>query len=213
MYGTSYLRNDAGQYVVTANGAFIADNTLRKLGNYNPDFQVGFTNRLAYRNFNLGAPARLAARRGDRESYAGAGGLLRPAQATEIVRPRESSSRASSTSARPRRPTTSRTPRPSRAEDYYITFYNREHEENNTLDATFVKLREVRLGYDFSTRQLPWLQDASVALIGRNLAMWSPIKLFDPEQFAAQGQGFVRGVEDMCYPTPRSIGLSLSANF
>ncbi len=213
MYGTGYLRNEAGQYVVNARGAFIADNTLRKLGNYNPDFQVGFTNRLAYRNFNLSAlvdwrqGGEVVSRTQALAGYSGQLAITADRPAGGILVPGVMN--FGTAEAPNYRPNTT----PISAEDYYISYYNREHEEHNTLDATFVKLREVRLGYDFGTARLPWLQDASVALIGRNLAMWSPIKLFDPEQFAAQGQGFVRGVEDMSYPTPRSVGLSLSANF
>ncbi len=213
MYGTSYLTNDAGQFVVNANGAFIADNTLRKLGNYNPDFQVGFTNTLAYRNFSLSAlvdwrqGGSIVSRTQALAGYSGQLKLTENRPVEGIIIPGVVN--VGTAEAPDYQPNTTAIS----AENYYISYYNREHEVNNTLDATFVKLREVRLGYDFKSGRLPWLENASVALIGRNLAMWSPIKLFDPEQFAAQGQGFVRGVEDMSYPTPRSVGLSLSANF
>ncbi len=213
MYGTSYLRNEAGQYVLTPAGGFIADNTLKKIGNYNPDFQVGFRNTLTWKMLTLSALVDW--RQGGQvvsrtQALAGYSGQLaitenRPAEGFIIpgvvnVGTKEAPNFQPNTKA-------------ISAEDYYITYYNREHEEHNTLNATFVKLRELRLGMDLASARLPWLQNANVALVGRNLAMWSPIKLFDPEQFAAQGQGFVRGVEDMSYPTPRSIGINLSASF
>jgi hypothetical protein len=38
IYGTGYTKNENGDFVLDANGNYIADNTLRKIGNYNPDF-------------------------------------------------------------------------------------------------------------------------------------------------------------------------------
>ena len=72
----------------------------------------------------------------------------------------------------------------------------------------------MRLGYSLDALNVNWLNNFEVALIGRNLAAWSPgIRHFDPEQFAVQGDRFVRGVEDLSYPTPRSVGFSINAKF
>lgn len=54
MYGTGYKKTSDGQYIVDASGNFIMDNTLKKLGNYNADFNLGFTNSFSYRNWRLG---------------------------------------------------------------------------------------------------------------------------------------------------------------
>lgn len=214
MYGTGYLRNDEGQYIVNSDGEFIADNTLRKLGNYTPDFQVGLSNTLRYNQLSLSflvdwrqggelvsRTQALGAYSGqlDESSFRPAEGILIPG----VVN-------TGTAEAPVYEPNTTRIS----AEDYYITYYNREHEEHNTLDATFVKLRELRLGYSLDAININWLNNFEFALIGRNLAAWSPgIRHFDPEQFAVQGNRFVRGVEDMSYPTPRSIGFSINAKF
>jgi hypothetical protein len=104
------------------------------------------------------------------------------------------------------------------AESYYRSFYNRNHEENNVYDASFLKLREVSLTYRLGQDQLEntflrGLGSFSVSLIGRNLYAWSAIPHFDPEQFAIQGQNIVFGVEDMTYPSARSFGLNLGLEF
>jgi hypothetical protein len=52
-----------------------------------------------------------------------------------------------------------------------------------------------------------------VSLIGRNLYAFSGIPHFDPEQLAVQGNGFIRGVEDISYATSRSFGLILNLDF
>ncbi|HEY9117608.1 MAG TPA: SusC/RagA family TonB-linked outer membrane protein, partial [Roseivirga sp.] len=53
MYGTGYLRNEDGRFIVGSNGLYIADNTLKKIGNYNPDFILGFNNDIQYNNWNF----------------------------------------------------------------------------------------------------------------------------------------------------------------
>jgi len=100
------------------------------------------------------------------------------------------------------------------AESFYRQFYDRNHEENNTYDASFLKLRQFSVGYTFD--KLKFLQqDASLrlSLIGRNLFAITENPHFDPEQLAVQGQGFISGVEDMSYATTRSIGFKAGFNF
>jgi hypothetical protein len=78
-------------------------------------------------------------------------------------------------------------------------------------DATYVKLREVRLGYQIPTRFMSrfGFSGADIALIGRNLFLWAPnIDNIDPE--TAFDASNVQGIEFGQYPSARSFGLSLS---
>ena len=52
MYGTGYLKNENGEVVINGNGQYIVNNDLQLLGNYNPDFIVGWNNELSYKNWN-----------------------------------------------------------------------------------------------------------------------------------------------------------------
>jgi hypothetical protein len=103
------------------------------------------------------------------------------------------------------------------AESYYRQYYDRNHEENNTYDASYAKLRELSLGYTFNGKsELGFLGNGrtlSVALVGRNLYAISKIPHFDPEQLAVQNGRFLSGVEDMSYPTARMFGFKLGYNF
>ena len=104
------------------------------------------------------------------------------------------------------------------AESFYRQFYDRNHEENNVYNASYLKLRELSISYNFDNRKLSnsflkGIENINIALVGRNLFAISEIPHFDPEQFAVQGNNFIRGVEDMSYPTTRSIGLKLGVNF
>jgi hypothetical protein len=97
-------------------------------------------------------------------------------------------------------------------ESYYRQYYDRNHEENNIYNASYLKLRQFSIGYDFPKFMNSEAQ-LSIALIGRNLWAWSEIPHFDPEQLAVQGDQFVSGVEDMSYASSRSYGIKISLNF
>jgi hypothetical protein len=80
--------------------------------------------------------------------------------------------------------------------------------EPYVYDGGYVKLREVRFGFDFPTR---WAQkfgarQLSLAVTGRNLAMWKDVPNIDPE-FAFNATNF-QGFEYAIPSNPKSIGLS-----
>ncbi|MEM8525652.1 MAG: SusC/RagA family TonB-linked outer membrane protein [Bacteroidota bacterium] len=207
IYGTGYLKDDEGDFVLTADGNFIPDNNLQKLGNYNPDFILGFNNQFRYKNWN--ASFLIDWRQGGilvsrTLALAGVGGQLietedRPEGgiiAEGVVNV-----------GTDKEPQYERNTTAISAERYYRQFYDRNHEENNVYDASYLKLRELSIGYTFPNQKF------NVALIGRNLFAISEIPHFDPEQLAVQGNGFVSGVEDMSYATTRSFGVKLGVNF
>ncbi|MEM1319703.1 MAG: SusC/RagA family TonB-linked outer membrane protein [Bacteroidota bacterium] len=217
LYGTGYLRNENGDFVIDDNGRYIVDNTLKKLGNYNPDFTLGFSNQFSYGNWNLSflidwrQGGELISRT---LSLAAVGGQLietenRPeagiiAEGVVNVETPENPVWQPNTTA-------------VSAESFYRQFYDRNHEENNVYDASYVKLRQFSVGYTFEGQRAEGLLQSgrtlSLALIGRNLLAFSAIPHFDPEQLAVQGQRFVSGVEDMSYATTRSFGVKIGYGF
>ncbi|WP_411029421.1 SusC/RagA family TonB-linked outer membrane protein [Spongiimicrobium sp. 3-5] len=218
LYGTGYLRNENGDFVLTDEGRYIPDNTLRKLGNNNPDFMLGFNNQFRYKNWDLGflfdwrQGGIIVSRT---RALGNVGGQL----AETANRPEEGIVPNGvvnvDTSENPvyQQNTVAVT-----AESFYRQFYDRNHEENNVYDASFLKLRQFSIGYTFnlSPENFRFLNsDATIrlSLIGRNLFAITENPHFDPEQFAVQGQSFVGGVEDMSYATTRSIGLKAGFNF
>jgi len=217
IYGTGYLKNEDGDFVLDTEGRYIVDNTLKKLGNYNPDFILGFNNQFSYKNFNLGFL--IDWRQGGiivsrTLSLGGVAGQLeetadRPsegiiADGVVNVGTADNPQYVENTTA-------------VSAESYYRQFYDRNHEENNVYNATYVKLREFTVGYTFRPKadQGFWknVKSLRVSLIGRNLLAFSEIPHFDPEQLAVQGSQFVSGVEDMSYATTRSFGVKIGLNF
>lgn len=214
LYGTGYLKNENGDFILTDEGRYIPDNELQKLGNYNPDFMLGFTNQFNYKNWNMGflfdwrQGGIIVSRT---KALGNVGGQL----AETAFRPEggivpEGVVNTGTADNPVYTPNTLAVT----AESYYRQFYDRNHEENNTYDASFLKLRQVSVGYTFDNLSL-FNQDAtlSLSLIGKNLFAITENPHFDPEQLAVQGQGFISGVEDMSYATTRSIGFKAGFNF
>src|SRR5690606_18940995 len=95
---------------------------------------------------------------------------------------------------------------------YYSDYYRRANIETNSLDASYLKLREVRLQYTFPrevTERLR-LNGLSVALYGRDLLLISKFPIFDPETAALNGSSIMPGVEMGQLPTPRTFGFNLN---
>jgi TonB-linked SusC/RagA family outer membrane protein len=216
-YGTGYLKNENGDFILTDDGRYIADNNLQKLGNYNPDFMLGWNNQFSYGNWNLSflfdwrqggeivSRTRALGNVGGQlaeTAFRPDGGII--AQGVVNTGTADNPNYVTNTTA-------------VTAESYYRQFYDRNHEENNIYDASYLKLRQFSVGYTFKLNDgffgLKEGVDVNLSLVGRNLFAITENPHFDPEQLAVQGQSFVSGVEDMSYATTRSIGFKAGFNF
>lgn len=216
IYGTGFEKVN-GQ-VVFENGLPVPDNELRLLGNYNPDYIAGIGNTFSYKNMNLSFLFEY--RKGGvvvsrMFSIATTGGNLdhtvEGRNATDpvgeivgegVMFDAETNSYVPNTVA-------------IAPQDYFVNFYKREHEESSTFDATFLKLREVKLGYVVpeSFFRDSFIQGVSIAIVGRNLALLTDQHHFDPETLTYEGEQSVTGVEEMSYPSTRSFGFNININF
>jgi len=100
------------------------------------------------------------------------------------------------------------------ARDYYKRYYD-HNSEAQLIDRTFLKLREVKIGYTFNKlvlKNLP-VQSITISFVGRNLALWTENKHFDPEVGTSTGGGLVGGFESLSIPSTKSYGLNLNVNF
>lgn len=95
---------------------------------------------------------------------------------------------------------------------YFHQFYNAGIADPYIHDLTFVKLREVSLGYNISSDKLGFLSNAvkgiTVSLVARNpWLIYSASKNFDPSEISG-----VYG-EDGQLPSVRSLGFNVKFNF
>ena len=102
------------------------------------------------------------------------------------------------------------------AQSYYNTVVGRRIYEEWLFDASYIKLREVRLGYTLGKNILGKLPFSSVniALIARNPAMlWQKApKGLDPSELSTGGQS-ISWFESGQANTVRSYGINLNLNF
>jgi hypothetical protein len=98
------------------------------------------------------------------------------------------------------------------ASQYYKTLNN--FDEAWIYSSSFIKLREVKLGYDLPSR---WLQpvgfvSANISLVGRNLwIIHKKVPNVDPETAFNTGNG--QGLEDLSLPGTRSYGINVNFKF
>ena len=215
-----------------ASGFPVRDPNLRRLGNYNPDWQAGIYNTFTYKGFNLGFlfDARVGGvvmsrtlliggtsgmmaetAQFDRESGTYIGGTTRVDGVSELDRPgvKEVKDAEGNVTGY----TTNDTQLSAR--DFYWSHFNRGNEQVGMYDASFLKLREVKLGYRFpkSVASKIGAQSLSISLVGRNLLLWTENPHFDPEVFSFNSNTIVPGVEDMATPSSRSYGVNLNVTF
>lgn len=92
--------------------------------------------------------------------------------------------------------------------------YARGNNAQHVHDASFVKLREARLGYSFSDAQLDNLPftAATLSFVGRNLWIISKnIPYSDPE--AGLSAGNIQGNQSGAYPMVNEMGINLKLQF
>ena len=82
----------------------------------------------------------------------------------------------------------------------------------SVFDASYVKLREIKVGYTFKNSPKLPIKDINVSVVGRNLAILSAtIPHIDPETSFSSGN--VQGLEYGQLPSAKSMGFSVSCKF
>jgi hypothetical protein len=81
--------------------------------------------------------------------------------------------------------------------------------EPYVYDASYTKLREVRVGFDIpqSWANSARVQGISLAFTGRNLALWTKVPNIDPE--FAYSSGNFQGIEYALPGNTRSFGFNV----
>ncbi|MEO6177049.1 MAG: SusC/RagA family TonB-linked outer membrane protein [Flavobacterium circumlabens] len=240
LYGTAYQRDANGNIVVGANGLPKADPTKRVLGHYTPDYLAGVTNTLTYKNLELSflvdasvggeifsgtnrtgtytgvlaqtLPGRDAAN-GGLNYYIATNGTTSTktlvsggnAPAGAVIYDDGMIFKGVYADGTPNTSVLS-------AQEYYKASYNIS--EAYIYSSTFVKLREVKLAYNFNkkfARKLGF-DGASITAVGRNLLfIYKDAPNIDPE--TAFNTGNAQGLESLALPTTRNFSLNVNLKF
>jgi hypothetical protein len=205
LWGGDLLRNAQGR-LLTHNGIPVQTDTFVYLGSIQPNWTGGWNNQVTYRGVTLSAL--LDIRRGGKimsyTNYVGAySGVLKETLRGREVDWDDPGIVVDGVDDVTGQPNTVRLT----AEEYWQSLFGATGAF--VYDASYVKLREVRLGFDLPQRYAGVLkaQSVSLALTARNLALWTDVPNVDPE-FAYSSNNF-QGVEYGLPANPRSIGVSL----
>ena len=191
-------KGEDGKLIEGKSGLYEIDRSQRiKIGSSNPDFTLGWSNTLNYKNFSLsfllngrfggivnsGTQAVLDAygvskRSGDARD---AGGVLYQGERYD-------------------------------AQKFYQTIGGEGLMAYYTYDATNVRLQELSLGYSLPKNLLFWgVKGLKVALTGRNLLMIYNKAPFDPQVTASTGT--YTGTEFFMVPSQRTLGFNVKVEF
>jgi outer membrane receptor protein involved in Fe transport len=204
--GYKYARDESGNILVE-DGYPVRDSDLSVLGNIQPNWTGGWGNQITFGNFSLNTL--LDIKRGGQlysvtNMFGEYAGVL-----SNTVHGRENDWNdpgvvVKGTDVATGQPnTTSIT-----SEEYYHGLF--AYTEEYVYDASYVKLRELRVSYNLPgnwARKFFGARAASIALTGRNLKMWTKVPNIDPE-FAYSSRND-QGIEVNMSPNPRSIGFNL----
>ncbi|MEN7546894.1 SusC/RagA family TonB-linked outer membrane protein [Rapidithrix thailandica] len=222
LIGTNFVYKD-GKPVVGSDGYYLQSEELEVLGNYNPDWRAGLYNKFSYKGLHLSA---LIDIRQGGEFFSlthywgmGTGVLEETAGLNDLGNPKRDPVTNDANSGgvivpgvtENGDPNTKRVP--VTAWDG-ATYYNNNPHANSVFDASYVKLREVSIGYTLPARLLEKLpfQNVTFAVTGRNLAiLHRNFEHIDPEM--TYGSGNVQGLDTGSLPTTRSYGFNLKFNF
>jgi len=239
LYGTAYTRNASGQIVIDANGTPVFNTTKRYLGKFTPNWLGSINNSFSYKGINLSVlvdarfggsiysntnrtgtytgvlastlPGRGAANGGLSYYYPGNNTSAAAVQVTGTAPAGVTvyndgmifkGVKADGS------PNTTIIP----AQSYYKGFTNID--EAFVYDASYIKLREVKLGYSLPAKWVNKIgfQGATFSVVGRNLwIIHKNAPNIDPETAFNAGNG--QGLEDLTLPTVRNIGFNVNLKF
>jgi TonB-linked SusC/RagA family outer membrane protein len=241
LFGTSYVLDASGQKVIGDDGIPAFNSTNKYLGKYTPDWLGSINNSFSYKGINLSflVDARIG---GSVYSGTNATGTYTGVLASTL--PGRGSTNGGLNYYYPGNdnkkaavPITAGTNAPGGAtvyddgiiakgvktdgtanntivpaSSYYKSLYNID--EAFVYSASYVKLREVKIGYTFPSQWVKGigLQSATVSLVGRNLwIIHKNVPNIDPETAFNTGNG--QGLEDLALPTVRNIGFNINLKF
>ncbi len=100
-------------------------------------------------------------------------------------------------------------------EKYNKETYRIANVETNSFDASYLKLRNVRLDFQLPDKWLrhTFVGKASVGVYASNLLCLTSYPMFDPEQVSLDGNNMVTGIEVGTLPSTRTFGVNAKIAF
>jgi TonB-linked SusC/RagA family outer membrane protein len=219
LFGYVWKKDEAsGKYIVNANGLPVVE-IDQKVGNYNPDCQIGWHNSFTWKGITLSVL--LDARIGG-EIISGTDSYLASFGTGEFTEKYRNGGWVLDAVYENGAPNTTAIT----AEQFWTTVSQSRNAWADffTYDATNVRIRELSLSYNFRLKDNWFIKSAQVALTGRNLLLLyrgkSKLDIpgigkrtipVDPE--SAMSAGAFQGIEVGLLPMTRTFGLNVKLSF
>ncbi len=218
--GITQLRDASGNLVYDADGAPLTDGSYNIIGNGVPDFTGGLNNSLTWKNLNLnflidfksggdiysGTNVRMTQAGFHKQTLLGREGEA-PLAITGVIQD------GVDPNGDPIYKPLTKTLTPGEAQNYWSNLGNRAA-ERFIYDASFIKLRQVVIGYTFPRKlfgKAP-IQNVMFSFVGRNLAtLHKNTDNIDPEATYTSSNG--QGLDYFGMPATRSFGFNLRVTF
>lgn len=210
LWGFGLVRNDEGQVVFNANtGLAVRPTEIQKIGNAYADWRGGFQNEFSYKNWRMSVL--IDGQYGGIVYSQTHHKMSEQGKLKHTLHGRETMTVIGDGVVQNADGSYSPNTTPVAIQTWYADYYRRANVETNSFDASFLKLREVRLEYALprSLTTKISVSGASIALFGRDLAMISNFPMFDPETAALNGATIMPGVEMGQMPSTRTWGVNL----
>ncbi|MGO2103356.1 MAG: SusC/RagA family TonB-linked outer membrane protein [Psychroflexus halocasei] len=214
LYGRAYLRSPEGKVIYDNNGVPQMTDGIVKIGNTQPKWVAGFINSFQYKNLRLNVV--IDGKYGGKIYSHTHHKLTQQGKLSHTLKGRKSGELIGVGVVDNGDGSYSPNTTPLAIADYYNLHYPLANTEANSFDASFVKLREVTLEYAFSPKILDntFLNELSLSIYGRNLAVISDFPIYDPEVAGlAGGTSMHPGVEVGQMPVATEFGMNVKIGF
>ena len=213
IYGSNFVRSPEGKIVYSADGFPARPTEIQYIGEAYADWKGGFQNEFAYKNLRFsflldGQYGGLVySQTHHKMSEQGKLKHTLPGREEGFIIGDGVVANADGSYS----PNTKKVP----VGNYYADYYRRANVESNSFDASFLKLREMRFEYALPKKITAKIKvnNARIAVYGRDLAMLTRFPMFDPETAALNGSTILPGVEIGQMPSTRTFGMNLTFNF
>lgn len=215
-YGTTWKRNAQGQLLLTDDGQPIVNTVKKGLGNPNPDWLMGISNSLTYRNVNLSF---LVDIRQGGMIYNGTWASLSQYGLTDESADRDQTyvidGVYDQNTAKPgEQNTTPVTAYRADGKGYFQYYKGLNGAAENALqDGSWVRLRSVSLSYRFDKLKTKAISYIDLSISGRNLWLSTDYKGVDPETSLTGAGSNISGIDWFNNPGTKSYGIALKVGF
>lgn len=214
LYGYTFVRNEQGQIIYDPHtGLPVRPTEIEYVGDATPDWRAGLTNTFRYKHlrFSLTFDGQYGGIVYSQSYHK----LMEQGKLKDSLPGREDGFIVGDGVIQHADGTYSPNTKEVDLATYYGDYYRRANVESNSFDASYLKLREISLTYDFPQKliQKTGLSHVSLTAFGRDLWIISDFPMYDPETAALNGNSYVPGVEMGQMPSTATYGLTLKASF